>query len=64
LSPPCRSPFASAACSIPSGLVVGSEKLILLDSLGIRLVIVVPVIFATFAFAWWFRAGTRFRSVR
>lgn len=41
----------------PRGPVGTSEKLILLDSLAIMLVIVVPVIVATIAFAWWFRAS-------
>jgi cytochrome o ubiquinol oxidase subunit 2 len=41
----------------PAGAVAGSEKLILLDSLAIMLALVVPVIIATLAFAWWFRAG-------
>ena len=41
----------------PQGPVGASEKLVLLDSLAIMLVIVVPTIVATFAFAWWFRAG-------
>jgi cytochrome o ubiquinol oxidase subunit 2 len=40
----------------PKGPVGGSERLVLLDSLAIMLVIVVPTIVATFAFAWWFRA--------
>ena len=41
----------------PEGPVGASEKLILLDALGIMLTIVVPVIVATLAFAWWFRAS-------
>jgi cytochrome o ubiquinol oxidase subunit II len=41
----------------PHGPVGISEKLILLDSLAIMLVIVVPVILATLGFAWWFRAS-------
>jgi heme/copper-type cytochrome/quinol oxidase subunit 2 len=41
----------------PRGPVGVSEKLILLDSLAIMLVIVVPTMFATLAFAWWFRAS-------
>ena len=52
-------PLAGCAPGIldPAGPVAGDEKLILLDSLGIMLVLVVPVIFATIAIAWWFRAG-------
>lgn len=41
----------------PKGPVAASEKLILLNSLAVMLAIVVPVILATFAFAWWFRAS-------
>jgi cytochrome o ubiquinol oxidase subunit 2 len=41
----------------PHGPVGGAEKLILTDSLAIMLAIVVPLIFATFGFAWWFRAS-------
>jgi cytochrome o ubiquinol oxidase subunit 2 len=41
----------------PQGPIGASEKLVLLDALGIMLVIVVPTIIATFAFAWWFRAS-------
>jgi cytochrome o ubiquinol oxidase subunit II len=41
----------------PHGPVGASEKLILIDSLAIMLAIVVPLILATFGFAWWFRAS-------
>ena len=41
----------------PAGPVSDKAHLILLDSLGIMLAIVVPTILATLAFAWWFRAG-------
>jgi cytochrome o ubiquinol oxidase subunit 2 len=41
----------------PRGPVGASEKLILINSLVIMLAIVVPVIVATLAFAWWFRAS-------
>ena len=41
----------------PHGPVDISERLILFDSLAIMLAIVVPVIAATLAFAWWFRAS-------
>jgi cytochrome o ubiquinol oxidase subunit 2 len=41
----------------PQGPVGAAEKLILLDSLAIMLAIVIPVILATLAFAWWFRAS-------
>ena len=41
----------------PAGPVAAGEKVILLNSLGIMLAIVVPTIAVTLAFAWWFRAG-------
>jgi cytochrome o ubiquinol oxidase subunit 2 len=43
----------------PHGPVAAAERLILFDSLTIMLAIVAPVIVATFAFAWWFRASNR-----
>ncbi len=43
----------------PKGPVGIAEKTILFDSLVIMLVIVVPTILATLAFAWWFRATNR-----
>jgi len=41
----------------PAGPVSRAERIIFLDSLAIMLAIVVPVIIATLAVAWWFRAG-------
>ena len=41
----------------PAGPVGRAELTILLNSLSIMLAIVVPVILATLAFAWWFRAS-------
>lgn len=41
----------------PRGPIAAGERLILLNSLAIMMVIVVPVIAATIGFAWWFRAG-------
>ncbi|HEU0067275.1 MAG TPA: ubiquinol oxidase subunit II [Sphingomonas sp.] len=41
----------------PAGPVAAGERTILLNSLGIMLAIVVPVIVLTLVFAWWFRAG-------
>jgi cytochrome o ubiquinol oxidase subunit II len=41
----------------PHGPVGASEKLVLIDSVSVMLTIIVPVILATFAFAWWFRAS-------
>lgn len=43
----------------PVGPVGAQEKQILLNSTTIMLAIVIPVILATIAFAWWFRAGNR-----
>jgi cytochrome o ubiquinol oxidase subunit 2 len=54
-------PIALTACQPavldPKGFVGLAEKTILIDSLAIMLVIVIPTIAATFAFAWWFRAS-------
>jgi cytochrome o ubiquinol oxidase subunit 2 len=41
----------------PAGPVANGDRLIMLDSLAVMLAIVIPTIFATLAFAWWFRAG-------
>ncbi|MEJ1965526.1 MAG: ubiquinol oxidase subunit II [Gammaproteobacteria bacterium] len=41
----------------PQGPVAAAEKTILFNSVGIMLAIVVPVIVATFAMAWWYRAS-------
>lgn len=41
----------------PQGPVGVAQKQILIDSVFIMLVIIVPTIAATFAFAWWFRAS-------
>ena len=41
----------------PAGPVGAGEKLILIDALAVMLVIIVPVIVATLAFAWWYRAS-------
>jgi cytochrome o ubiquinol oxidase subunit II len=41
----------------PHGPIGNSERLILIDSVAIMLVIVIPVIVATLGFAWWFRAS-------
>jgi cytochrome o ubiquinol oxidase subunit 2 len=41
----------------PHGPIGISERLILIDSVAIMLVIVIPVIVATLGFAWWFRAS-------
>jgi cytochrome o ubiquinol oxidase subunit 2 len=41
----------------PKGPVGAAEKLILVDSFAVMMIIVIPVILATIGFAWWFRAG-------
>jgi cytochrome o ubiquinol oxidase subunit 2 len=41
----------------PQGPIGASEKQILFDAVAIMLAIIVPVIVATLAFAWWFRAS-------
>ena len=41
----------------PVGPVGNAEKLILINSTAIMLAIVIPVMIATIAFAWWFRRG-------
>ncbi len=43
----------------PVGPVGSAEKMILINSTAIMLAIVIPVIVATIAFAWWFRRGNR-----
>ena len=48
----------------PHGPVGAAERLILIDSLAIMLAIVVPVMIATLAFAWWFRASNTPRLYR
>jgi cytochrome o ubiquinol oxidase subunit 2 len=49
----------SGAILTPVGPVGKAERTILLNSLTIMLAIVIPVILATVAFAWWFRASNR-----
>jgi cytochrome o ubiquinol oxidase subunit II len=41
----------------PQGPVASAEVLIMLNATAIMLVVVVPVILATFAFAWWYRSS-------
>ena len=53
----------SGAILSPAGPVGKAERTILLNSLTIMLAIVIPVILATLAFAWWFRASNR-RALR
>jgi len=41
----------------PQGPVAAAERLLMINSTEIMLVVVVPVILATLGFAWWFRAS-------
>jgi len=41
----------------PKGPIASAEREILLNSTAIMLVVVVPVIVATLAFAWWYRSS-------
>ncbi|HYU12099.1 MAG TPA: ubiquinol oxidase subunit II [Stellaceae bacterium] len=41
----------------PKGPIAEAERLLLINSTAIMLVVVVPVIVATLAFAWWYRAS-------
>jgi cytochrome o ubiquinol oxidase subunit 2 len=56
-------PVGLAGCSgailSPVGPIGSAERTILLNSVAIMLAIVIPVIVATLAFAWWFRASNR-----
>jgi cytochrome o ubiquinol oxidase subunit II len=47
----------------PQGPIASAERLLLINSTSIMLVVVIPVIVATLAFAWWYRAGNP-RAVR
>jgi cytochrome o ubiquinol oxidase subunit 2 len=48
----------------PVGPVGAQEKQILLNSTAIMLAIVIPVMIATVAFAWWFRRGNKTAEYR
>jgi cytochrome o ubiquinol oxidase subunit 2 len=59
---PAAAALLTAGCGgvlDPVGPIGAQEKQILLNSTAIMLAIVIPVIVATIAFAWWFRAGNR-----
>jgi cytochrome o ubiquinol oxidase subunit 2 len=49
-------PCHAAGVPDAQGPVAAAERLILLNATGIMLVVVVPVIVATLAFAWWYRS--------
>jgi cytochrome o ubiquinol oxidase subunit 2 len=48
---------APAGVLDPQGPIAAAERLLLFNSTGIMLVVVVPVIVATLAFAWWYRSS-------
>src|SRR5262245_54930478 len=41
----------------PKGPIASAQRLLLINSTAIMLVVIVPVIVATLAFAWWYRAS-------
>jgi cytochrome o ubiquinol oxidase subunit II len=41
----------------PRGPIASAQRLLLIDSTAIMLVVVIPVIVATLAFAWWYRSS-------
>ena len=47
----------SAGVLDPKGPIASAERLLLINSTAIMLVVVVPVILATLAFAWWYRSS-------
>src|SRR5712691_1495388 len=46
----------------PQGPIASAERLLLINSTAIMLVVVVPVIVATLAFAWWYRSSNTHAS--
>jgi cytochrome o ubiquinol oxidase subunit 2 len=55
LAAPCR----GEGVLDPQGPVASAERLILFNATAIMLVVVVPVIIMTLAFAWWYRASNK-----
>ena len=57
----CGSVATTRATSVldPWGAVGASELQLLYESLGVMLLVVVPVLVLTLAFAWWFRASNK-----
>jgi cytochrome o ubiquinol oxidase subunit 2 len=43
----------------PKGPIATAERLLLINSTAIMLVVVIPVILATLGFAWWYRSSNR-----
>src|SRR5262249_55148421 len=48
----------------PWGPVGATQRQLLFESLGVMLLVVVPVIVLTLGFAWWFRASNRRAAYR
>lgn len=46
----------------PQGPIASAERLLLINSTAIMLVVVVPVIVATLAFAWWYRSSNAYAT--
>src|SRR5437868_8178709 len=46
----------------PQGPIASAERLLLINSTAIMLVVVVPVILATLGFAWWYRSSNAYAS--
>jgi cytochrome o ubiquinol oxidase subunit 2 len=57
-------PCQGAGVLDPQGPVSAAERLILLNATGIMLVVVLPVIVLTLAFAWWYRASNKRAAYR
>ncbi len=50
-------PVSQAGVLDPQGPIASAERLLLINSTAIMLVVVVPVILATLGFAWWYRSS-------
>ena len=48
----------------PQGPIASAERLLLINTTGIMLVVIVPVILMTLAFAWWYRSSNVHASRR
>jgi cytochrome o ubiquinol oxidase subunit 2 len=46
----------------PQGPIASAQRLLLFDSTAIMLVVVIPVIVATLAFAWWYRSSNTYAT--
>jgi cytochrome o ubiquinol oxidase subunit 2 len=57
-------PSRGAGVLDPQGPVSSAERLILLNATAIMLVVVLPVIVLTLAFAWWYRASNAHAAYR